>query len=385
MDAIDALSELSKGEARGGKYFRRVATGNAKRPWRYYYTKAAYEREHGDASHRKGDEERRHIDAGYERDMAAVRAKFPVGMGVQLKNPDPGERKFLHDDGSWKIKRILDTGDAHVQTSKGVLTLHPDVLMQSGKTKKRGGFPRGESDEVFTQGSAKKSMQPTMSKGLMSFQEPYGEGKKLSKVKDDWLPDYVDAFLEEAYEHERQETAHRDPNLLDPGSDPGEALCNAIYNEFIAYCAQNQNLARAKEIIPVTKEYVTGRLADKGLIHVNTENHNAEQRAQVAGYFPTRMALSEDGHAAADTERNEMIRHMGTLEKSEDHVMLPDEINDNPMNALESVREQHSHSFHDAYGASSPLNQYDPDCLFHGREVKKSEAASIHGLVCTCK
>ena len=45
--------DLSKA-ARGGKYYRRVPTGNPKRPWRYYYTKEAYERAHGKDAHHHG-------------------------------------------------------------------------------------------------------------------------------------------------------------------------------------------------------------------------------------------------------------------------------------------------------------------------------------------
>ena len=41
---VDVL--LSKGY-RGGKYYRRVPTGNVKRPYRYYYTRQSYERAHG--------------------------------------------------------------------------------------------------------------------------------------------------------------------------------------------------------------------------------------------------------------------------------------------------------------------------------------------------
>lgn len=226
-------------------------------------------------------------------------------------------------------------------------------------------------------------MQPTMSKGLMSFQPPY-EGK-LAKVPDEWLPDYVDAFLEEAYEHERTETAHRDPNLIDPGTDPADALVTAVYNEFVAYGAQNANLGRAKTSIPVTKEYVASRLREMGHIHVNTENHNAEVRAAVGGYFPTRLALSEDGFAAAEQERQDAIRRLGALSKSEDHVLLVDD-GENPMAAFSGAVEHHTQSFHGVYGSESPVGTHDPDCLFHGRDLHKSGVeAAVHGMVCTCK
>jgi hypothetical protein len=56
MDSIDQLEELSKAGPRGGAYYRRVATGNPKRPWKYYYSKAAYEKAHGKEAHVNGEE-----------------------------------------------------------------------------------------------------------------------------------------------------------------------------------------------------------------------------------------------------------------------------------------------------------------------------------------
>jgi len=47
---------LEKGVARGGKYYRRTPTGNPKRPWRYYYTRADYEQAHGEQAHVSGSE-----------------------------------------------------------------------------------------------------------------------------------------------------------------------------------------------------------------------------------------------------------------------------------------------------------------------------------------
>lgn len=55
MDAIERLGELSKGAARGGKYYKRVATGESKRSWRYYYTETEYKRAMGEGAHIDGE------------------------------------------------------------------------------------------------------------------------------------------------------------------------------------------------------------------------------------------------------------------------------------------------------------------------------------------
>ena len=53
--ALDEIARdlLEKGVARGGKYYKRVATGKVDRPYRYFYTREAYEKEHGGTAHRR--------------------------------------------------------------------------------------------------------------------------------------------------------------------------------------------------------------------------------------------------------------------------------------------------------------------------------------------
>jgi len=76
MDAIDRLEELSKGQARGGAYYRRVPTGNPKRPYDYYYTKEAYERAHGSGAHVNGGEAKEdRKKAAYQKYLDKVRQK----------------------------------------------------------------------------------------------------------------------------------------------------------------------------------------------------------------------------------------------------------------------------------------------------------------------
>lgn len=51
---VYGLADLAKGKARGGKYYRRTPTGIPERPWRYWYSKEEYEKEHGDKAHLHG-------------------------------------------------------------------------------------------------------------------------------------------------------------------------------------------------------------------------------------------------------------------------------------------------------------------------------------------
>ena len=51
---VHTMTDLAKGKARGGKYYRRTPTGIPERPWRYWYSKEEYEKEHGDKAHLHG-------------------------------------------------------------------------------------------------------------------------------------------------------------------------------------------------------------------------------------------------------------------------------------------------------------------------------------------
>ena len=225
-------------------------------------------------------------------------------------------------------------------------------------------------------------MHGTLRKGLYEFAQ---DG---STVKADWLADYVDAFISEAYEHERQESAHRDPTLLVASEQsPESQIAQAVYGEFMAYTAKNKNLARAKTSLPITVEYIASRLRELGHVHANTSMDEAEAQAQVAGYFPTTLALSMDGFARAQAEVADATARMGELRKSDGHVTLADDTV-NPMQALTHAQARYADERGAMYGGmEKSVGRHDSECLFHGRESvgKKSHATAIQGMTCTCR
>jgi hypothetical protein len=169
---------------------------------------------------------------------------------------------------------------------------------------------------------------------------------------------------------------------------PDAQIAQAVYGEFMAYTAKNKNLARAKTSLPVTVEYVAARLRELGFVHTNTSMDEAEAQAQVAGYFPTALALSMDGFARSQAELSDATARMGELRKSDGHVTLADD-NVNPMQALTHAQNQRAADRAEAYGGTmeKSVGRHDPACLFHGREAvgKKSHATAIQGTVCTCR
>jgi hypothetical protein len=103
MDAIDVLGELVKGEARGGRYFRRVATGNPKRPWRYYYTREQYVAAHGEGAHLHGGDAKEEKRAPYvskEEALAAFKQHGEVHAGLKIYGKRGNQSihpRHLHD------------------------------------------------------------------------------------------------------------------------------------------------------------------------------------------------------------------------------------------------------------------------------------------------
>lgn len=445
-DAIDELGvlaeRLEKAGARGGKYYRRVPTGNPKRPWRYFYTKDAYDRAQGDSAHRNGaDERERRAETTGARDEALhesepqpkkhyetrpreKREKKPepslpnidnLSMDEALGRKKSKKPKKLADRVAKALKAAIDGVVADgphasfktvlklekqglleqaghnmsVLTPKGRAALEEHILAVNIENGMWGKVPREYWPEAMKQKwKSEDNMTETeiprsaiLSKGLHSFCD---YDNKMRPMKPDWLADYVDAFIEEAYEHERMENAHRDPNLLPAATDPGRGLAQAVFNEFMAYVPHNKNLGKAKDHLKVSVEYVEGRLRALNLLHVDSNNHEANNQAAVAGYYPTPLQLSRDAHVEAEQERNEMLGRLGLLEKSGDFVTLAP--GENPLAQLQTFESDRMERFAKGYGATSQPAKIDAMCPFHGRDINKAgiESRAVHGAVCTC-
>jgi len=125
-----------------------------------------------------------------------------------------------------------------------------------------------------------------LSKGMHEFH--IVPGAKAPALPDDYLQDYLDAFIEEAYEHEYKEKAHQAPRL--EGGDPYMYLARCIYNELLIFAVHNHNLLRAVKKFDIKHpRYVLERLNYLGICRVNSENYAADRDAQVGGYHPEKV------------------------------------------------------------------------------------------------
>lgn len=142
------IQDLSKGATRGGKYYRRVPTGDPKRPWRYYYTESSYKQAHGDQAHANGPEE--------SESSAHARAKSLVGGGTNVTSRMKPLHVHLAARGAMKAKdyKTANAMSSHIlhALSHGhphSSTLNGDTLLRSAWHKLNPGSDKAELNSAI--------------------------------------------------------------------------------------------------------------------------------------------------------------------------------------------------------------------------------------------
>lgn len=241
-----------------------------------------------------------------------------------------------------------------------------------------------------------------LTKGLHEFHCP--PGQRGTKLPDDLIMDYLDAFIEEAYEHEYKEERHRAPSL--EGGDPYMKLARAVYNELLVFAVHNPNLRRAIQKFKIRNPlYVLKRMVAQGLCRVNTENYEANRQAQVGGYWPEKVEpLSMEsptqvqygyhksdsmGEAFAATERA-MTEHniKGGHRRAEgpEMVQLQDDDID-PFAALKKSIDAKPDALgrHFVMDQGKVVAQSNHNCPIHGlADLTKSQNLTNIYVQCTC-
>lgn len=108
---------MNKAAPLGGRYYRRVPTGNPKRPWRYYYTREQYENAHKDQAHVNG----------HEAKQARARAN----------NSAQDQLDRLHE-ASNRARRDVVSGDRGAKEASLVLTQEYESLRHSLRQHRKG-------------------------------------------------------------------------------------------------------------------------------------------------------------------------------------------------------------------------------------------------------
>lgn len=112
-----------------------------------------------------------------------------------------------------------------------------------------------------------------LAKGLHMFDHAFTSD---SLIPSEYHAAYIDAFIEEAYEHEFEEKQHSKDRILvgisQPDANgsrtPDEAdwWAQWVMNELVAYCGRNKSLTDACTSLNVTKDYVADRIRAMNLV-----------------------------------------------------------------------------------------------------------------------
>lgn len=117
------LDPIEKGEARGGKYYRR--TPKAGGGWNYFYTKEQYERAHGDAAHSHGPD--------VSRSKSLVRARGLLASGTNVVTM--GEDMVEAARGAKAAKDMKTMNGIANQIMHALAHGHPALLASHGTEK----------------------------------------------------------------------------------------------------------------------------------------------------------------------------------------------------------------------------------------------------------
>jgi hypothetical protein len=235
-----------------------------------------------------------------------------------------------------------------------------------------------------------KIMSDEMQKGLYQFQ-----GLGSGEVPDQYLYDYLCAFVEEAYEHERQEKVHQ--NTLVPPSSTGASIedvwATAVFNELVSMMGSNANLTRAAVKYNVTKDVIAHILRSKGLVRpfsdAGTWTSDYDSMRAMDGEGVTRpLVLSESARAQyRDIVPDPFGHNVGVaLAKAEPAPTAPlfiDDSHDPHGNLAKAERARLALVDYRQNAEWRP--NVSPTCMIHGSaDLTKSMNLSNPHARCTC-
>lgn len=214
------------------------------------------------------------------------------------------------------------------------------------------------------------AQEDPIAKGLYAFEPGYGK-QGVNKIPDDYLAAYFDAFVEEAYEHEKQQRVHDTNGVLagisQPlpggganggiGGDEADWWAQWVFNECVIYCGKNENLMRACNKLNATKDFVASRLRAMGLVkpafngsEVNGDfmegyMHSEEQTAAGIGKSLAHPSTVVSEEAMAKS----LDRSLSVAAPEEGNVKLEDD-GVNPVEMLANVHRARFSLMQDFYG-----------------------------------
>lgn len=217
-------------------------------------------------------------------------------------------------------------------------------------------------------------------KGLHAFRF-YGDDKP-EMLPEGYLYDYLCAFVEEAYEHEKRESTHRSLTA----HDRLDSMACAVMHELVAYLPTNANLRRACEKYACSKDTIARILVEKGLMRPSSDIYQHDDfagSAAMGAYLTENLELSSkvpwvQAEPAPVVERLLTDRGPGDVS----HLVKSDGLD--PFQALMARRREEVQGHWTVPELPAGVTASD-DCPVHnGRDMTKSMNLWNPMLPCTC-
>jgi hypothetical protein len=127
-----------------------------------------------------------------------------------------------------------------------------------------------------------------MRKGLYEFQD--NPTAKVSPLPAEFLPEYLAAFCEEAYEHERRECAHLG---MQPKADQDlhDWWAQRVFGELLQYMRKNKDLARAAK--NTTYKDIAMILRTKGIVQPESKSYIPTDRDAMTAMGVNAVVMGE--------------------------------------------------------------------------------------------
>jgi len=223
-----------------------------------------------------------------------------------------------------------------------------------------------------TKRARKSHFEPTLKKGLYAFDTPGQKGRKLA---DNLLPQYLAAFVEQAYEHEKRECEHME-NKPSGYDDQLNFFAMRIMNELVIYMRSNADLMAAGK--DATGASIASILRNSGLIQPDVsgfDNSEGNGWTGEAALVRSKAAkwIQEDPTARPDPQ---MVDHHTPGDYIDDTV--------DPMVELRKSRDAEARR---AFTAPEPefMVKGDGDCPLHGYgDLTKTQNLQTPMGKCTC-
>lgn len=212
------------------------------------------------------------------------------------------------------------------------------------------------------------AQEDPMAKGLYAFEPGYGK-QGVNKIPDDYLAAYLDAFIEEAFEHEKRERCHDEnaaimgisqPNGANGGigGDEADWWAQWVMNELVIYCGKNENLMRACSKTNCTKTFVASRLRAMGLCkpafnggEINgdfMEGYQFSEQQTAAGIGKS-LTVDQGAFPSEEEMRKSIERTLSIQAEGEPMVKLEDD-RINPVEMLGNMHRARFTLMEDVYG-----------------------------------